>query len=367
MVEAFIAAAARSPFAFRNGGLAGWHPVDLLAEVVTALLAGASPSAVDMAVGACTSPIGEAALNITHNAMLAAGFPEAIPAVTMEAGAAGAMAALDSAVAQVHRGRFDVVLVTAVDSATRVPAGATSGTAVGRPYGPAFHHRYEQEKGLLAPGMVLEAMAKRYGLTAAELVDYAEKSRLAVAPACMVKIGKRSVNGRLEPGFIDRDESRAGLREEPPLFAADGVITAGTMRSDGDGAVAVLICSERGARRLGVGNALTPVSPVTLTGVSPLEGTSGAVLARQAAQTAGLDLDQLTVIVSEDSAVTPLAAGRDLEVVINSPGGFLSRAQPAVAAGLAEIVDVINGGSVSPTLIVQAGAAWVATATVIGR
>ena len=78
--EAVIVEAVRTPVGRRNGRLKGWHPVDLLAEVLTALVKRVEldPGLIDDVIVGCVSQVGEQSLNIGRNAVLAAGFPESV-------------------------------------------------------------------------------------------------------------------------------------------------------------------------------------------------------------------------------------------------------------------------------------------------
>ena len=86
MPEAFIVDAVRTPVGRRGGGLAGAHPADLGAHVITALLdrTGADPLAVDDVVFGCVDTVGPQAGDIARTAWLAAGLPEAVPGVTVD-------------------------------------------------------------------------------------------------------------------------------------------------------------------------------------------------------------------------------------------------------------------------------------------
>src|SRR4249919_2762418 len=86
VAEAFIVGAVRTPVGRRNGGLAGVHPVDLAAHVLTELVArtGADPAAVDDVIMGCVSQIGPQTFDIARNAWLSAGLPESVPGVTVD-------------------------------------------------------------------------------------------------------------------------------------------------------------------------------------------------------------------------------------------------------------------------------------------
>ena len=86
MAQAYIVGAVRTPVGRRNGGLAGVHPVDLAAHVLTELMerTGADPAAVEDVIMGCVSQIGPQSLDIARNAWLSAGLPENVPGVTID-------------------------------------------------------------------------------------------------------------------------------------------------------------------------------------------------------------------------------------------------------------------------------------------
>src|ERR1700727_2039817 len=86
MSDAVIVAAVRTPVGKRNGGLSGVHPVDLSAHVLNALAdrAGVDPELVDDVIWGCVSQVGEQTFDIARNAVLAAGWPQSVPGVTVD-------------------------------------------------------------------------------------------------------------------------------------------------------------------------------------------------------------------------------------------------------------------------------------------
>src|SRR6476659_5954483 len=84
--EAVIVEAVRTPVGRRGGQLKDWHPVDLLAFTLSALVqrAGIDPGLVDDVIAGCVGQVGEQALNVARNAVLAAGFPDTVPGTTID-------------------------------------------------------------------------------------------------------------------------------------------------------------------------------------------------------------------------------------------------------------------------------------------
>src|SRR4051812_37351890 len=172
MRDAVIVDAVRTPVGRRGGALAGAHPVDLSAVVLRALAArvGLDPALVDDVVWGCVSQVGEQGLNVGRNAVLAAGWPEAVPATTLDRQCGSSQQALHFAAAGVVSGQYDVAVAGGVESMTRVAMGSSVGNGPGLPFGPGVEARYGGvpfHQGVSA-GMV----ARRWDLTRAGVGRY---------------------------------------------------------------------------------------------------------------------------------------------------------------------------------------------------
>ncbi len=143
MTEAVIVDAVRTPIGKRDGALKDWHPVDLLAHT----LRGRSernrldPERVDDVIGGCVMQVGEQGVNVTRNAVLAAGWPESVPATTVDRQCGSSQQALHFAAQGVMAGAYDIAIACGVESMTRIPLGA-SAAGPGKPFGPAMMKRY---------------------------------------------------------------------------------------------------------------------------------------------------------------------------------------------------------------------------------
>lgn len=107
MRDAVIVEAVRTPVGKRNGGLSGIHPVDLSARVLQAVAerTGVDSALVDDVVWGCVGQVGEQALDIARNAVLAAGWPESVPGVTVDRQCGSSQQALHFAAAGVISGQ----------------------------------------------------------------------------------------------------------------------------------------------------------------------------------------------------------------------------------------------------------------------
>ncbi|GAA4976790.1 hypothetical protein GCM10025792_21630 [Pseudonocardia tropica] len=123
MPEAVVRAAVRTPIGKRKGSLAGVHPVDLSAAVLSALAerTGIDPAVVDDVVWGCVNQVGDQAAQIGRYALLAAGWPETVPGVTVNRACGSSQSSFDFAAGMVLAGQYDVVVAGGVESMTSSP------------------------------------------------------------------------------------------------------------------------------------------------------------------------------------------------------------------------------------------------------
>ncbi|MDP8937067.1 MAG: thiolase family protein [Actinomycetota bacterium] len=350
MRDAVIVDVVRTPVGRRNGRLSGWHPVDLAAETLRALVDrnDLDPATVDDVIVGCVSQTGEQALNLARNAALAAGLPETVPGTTVDRQCGSSQQAVHFAAQGVQAGAYDVVIAAGVECMTRVPMGSTILNGPGKPFGPRMTQRYSAAGGLVPQGVAAELMADRWGLTRDELDAYSLASHRRAAAATdegrfdreIVPITVESARGKAEMRAdegIRRDTSLEALAGLKPAFRVDGRITAGNSSQLSDGAAAVLVTSGERAAALGLtprarfaGFAVVGVDPVTmLTG--PIPATS-AVLQRT-----GLGLDRMDrVEVNEAFASVVLAWSREHQAdpsTVNVNGGAIALGHPLGCSG----------------------------------
>jgi len=349
-VEAVIVDAVRTPLGRRNGALRDWHPVDLTAHVLRALIErnDIDPAAVDDVIAGCVSQTGEQGLNLARNAALAAGFPESVPGTTVDRQCGSSQQALHFAAQGVMAGAYDVVIAAGVESMTRVPMGASILNGPGKPFGPGMTQRYASAGGLVPQGIAAETIARRWGLAREDLDAYSLESHRRAARATdegrfraeivpvTVETGRNKVEMTADEG-IRRGTSLVALAALKPAFLPDGTVTAGNASQLSDGAAAVLVMSEARAAELGcvprarfVSFAVCGVDPLTMLS-GPIPATS-TVLAR-----AGLTLDQIDVAeVNEAFASVVLAWAAehhpDMDRV-NVNGGAIALGHPLGCSG----------------------------------
>lgn len=164
-----------------GGRLSGVHPTDLLSRVLRTLVDrnGIDPVLVDDVIGGCVSQAGEQTYNITRNAVLGAGWPETVPATTVDRQCGSSQQAVHFAAQGVLAGVYDIVVACGVESMSRVPMG--SSTQGADPFGPGVHARYPE--GLVPQGISAELIADRWGLDREVLDEYSVQSHGRAAAA----------------------------------------------------------------------------------------------------------------------------------------------------------------------------------------
>jgi acetyl-CoA acyltransferase len=346
MRDAVIVAAVRTPVGKRNGALAGVHPVDLSAHVLNAVAerAGlADPAEVDDVVWGCVSQVGEQTFDIARNAVLAAGWPQSVPGVTVDRQCGSSQQSVHFAAAGLVSGQYDVVVAGGVESMSRVPMGSSIGPNRVNPSGSGLEtvfHGVAPNQGISA-----EMIAERWGLTRAELDEYSVASHEKAAAA--IDGGRFTAQitpVKLEDGtVVDTDEgvrrgsSVEGLAKLKPAFRPDGVIHAGNSSQISDGAAALLMTTSEKAAELG----LTPIARVhtaVLAADDPVVMLTAPIPAtRKALAKSGLSLAEIGVFeVNEAFAPVPLAwlaeIGAD-QAKLNPNGGAIALGHPLGGSG----------------------------------
>ncbi len=390
MTTAVIVDALRTPGGKRNGKLRNWHSVDLASEALRALAArnDLDPGLIDDVIMGCVSQTGEQAFNVGRNAVLAAGWPESVPATTIDRQCGSSQQALHFAAQGVIAGAYDVVVAAGVEVMTRVPMGSSVGQNSGFPFGPRVAERYEPVGGLRNQGIGAEMIADQWGISREELDAFSLESHRRAARATdegrfeheIVPIAVRDDDGHPTDEVLSVDEGiRAdstleALAKLKPAFQENGKVTAGNSSQITDGASAVLIMSEERARALGYrprarfhAFALAGVDPVTmLTGPIP---ATAKVLDR-----AGLTLDEIDLVeINEAFASVVLAWQKEHHAdlsKVNVNGGAIALGHPLGASGAKLAATLLNelertGGRYGLLTMCEGGG--LANATVIER
>ncbi|QZA08499.1 thiolase family protein [Mycolicibacter heraklionensis] len=346
-----IVGAVRTPVGKRNGGLAGTHAADLSAIVLNELMerTGTDPGIVDDVVWGCVSQVGDQSSNIGRYAVLAAGWPEHVPATTVNRACGSSQQALDFAVQAVMSGQQDIVVAGGVEVMSRVPLGAARAT--GEPFGPKALARYDGFQ--FNQGIGAEMICEKWGFDRAQVDEYSARSHeLAAAAQDTGAFRDQIVPVATDGGVVDADEGiRRGTTAEKlaglkPAFRDDGLIHAGNSSQISDGAAALLVMSEAEAARRG----LTPLVRYTagaVTGADPVLMLTGPIPATaKVLKRAGLGIDDIGVFeVNEAFAPVPMAwlaeTGADA-TRLNPVGGAIALGHPLGASGAVLMTRMIH-------------------------
>ncbi len=362
MPTAVIVDAVRTPGGKRNGKLKNWHAVDLASEALKAIQErnGIDPILIDDVIMGCVMQVGEQSLNIGRSAVLAAGWPEDVPATTIDRQCGSSQQALHFAAQGVMSGAYDIVIASGVEAMTRTPMGSSVILDLGYPFGPRVMKRYEPVGGLKNQGIGAEMIADQWGISREELDAFAVESHRRAAQATaegrfereIIPVRVRDENGNDTDEIMTTDEGiRAGSTVESlgnlkPAFKEDGKITAGNSSQITDGASAVLIMSEEKAKELGY----TPRArfhSFALAGVDPVTMLTGPIPATtKVLQRAGLTLDDIDLVeINEAFASVVLAWQKEHNAdlsKVNVNGGAIALGHPLGASGAKLAATLLN-------------------------
>jgi len=292
--------------------------------------------------------------------VLAAGWPESVPATTVDRQCGSSQQSMHFAAQGVIAGAYDVVVAMGVEGMTRTPMGSSVVREIGFPFGPRVMARYAPVGGLVSQGIGAEMIADQWGISREELDQFGLRSHQRAARATaegrfereLIGLAVRDDDGQDTDEQMTTDEgirpdsSLEALAKLKPAFREDGKVTAGNSSQITDGSSALLIMSEERASALGytprarfVAFSLAGVDPVTmLTG--PIPATT-KVLER-----AGLTLDEIDLVeINEAFASVVLAWEKehkpDMERV-NVNGGAIALGHPLGASGTKLAATLLN-------------------------
>jgi acetyl-CoA acetyltransferase family protein len=347
MPNAVIVDAIRTPLGKRNGKLKDWHPVDLAAETLKALAerTGLDPAIVDDVVMGCVMQVGEQAVNVARNAVLAAGWPETVPGTTVDRQCGSSQQAAHFAAQGVMAGAYDVVVAAGVELMTRVPMGASmSDPKWGFPFGPAIGARYASVGGLVPQGISAELIADKWNLSREELDAFGARSQQLAIQA--------TKEGRFETQILPVIDAEGnlfrvdeGLRETTleklaslkPSFREDGRVTAGNSSQITDGAAALLIMSEEKAKALGLTPRARFVNFAVAGGDPRLMLTAPIPATEKVLQRANMTIEQMDLIeINEAFASVVLAWEKEHHPdmsKVNVNGGAIALGHPLGCSG----------------------------------
>ena len=353
MRDAVIVSAVRTAIGKApRGALKNTRPDELAAAVVREAVrrvAGLDPSAVEDVVLGCAMPEGEQGLNLARVASLRAGLPVTTCGQTINRFCSSGLQAIAAASYEVMTGQVDVAVAGGVESMSLVPMR-------GNKYAPNPHLAAEWPDVFISMGLTAENVARRFEISREDQDAFSLRSHRRAAAA--VREGRftdevmplpvtrwEDANGRPQARQslfsadegVRADTSLERLAALPPVFAQQGVVTAGNSSQTSDGAAAVVVmageAAERmGARPLGVFRsfAVAGVSPEVM-GIGPVEAIPKAL------RLAGVRPQDLDLIeLNEAFASQAIAVARRLELDaerLNVNGGAIALGHPLGCSG----------------------------------
>ena len=363
METAYICDAIRTPFGRYGGSLASIRADDLAAIPIAALMARNSSvdwAALDDVIYGCANQAGEDNRNIARMALLLAGLPKEVPGYTVNRLCASSMEAVASAARLIKSGDADLVVAGGVESMSRAPF------VMGKPDS-AFSRAMKIEDTTMGWRLVNPLMKAKYGTDTmpetgeivAEEYKISRQDQDAFALRSQQRAAAAMADGILAQEIVPvplpqkngppinfsadehsrPDTSLEGLAKLKGVVKPQGTVTAGNASGINDGACAILMASEAGAKRHG----LTPRARVLASGASGVAprimGIGPVPATRKALSRAKLSLDDMNVIeLNEAFASQALAVLRELHVPddaahVNPNGGAIALGHPLGASG----------------------------------
>ncbi len=362
MAEAYIVAAARTAGGRKGGRLSGWHPADLAAQVLDAIIerTGADPALVDDVIMGCVGQAGEQATNIGRNAVLASKLPESVPGTSVDRQCGSSQQAVHFAAQSVMSGFQDIVIAAGVESMSRVPMGLPASLPAKHGFGlyksPNMEARYPGVQFSQFPGA--EMVAKKYGLTKDQLDQFSFDSHqkaIAATKAGAFKNEIVPVQVTLEDGSKVMHETDEGIRYDATLegirgvklLQEGGVLTAASASQICDGASAVMVVNEKGLKALGL-KPLARIHHMYVMGHDPVIMLEAPVPAtNKALERAGMKIGDIDLFeVNEAFASVPVAwlkgTGAD-PARLNVNGGAIALGHPLGGSGAKLMATLVHG------------------------
>lgn len=280
-LDAWIAAAVRTPIGKRNGAFAQAHAPELLADVIVAAVerSGIPGDAVDQVLAGCVTQVGDQAYNVGRIAWLTAGLPDTAAGTTLDAQCGSSQQAVNLGAALIRSGAADVVVACGVELMSVHPLGSNVAGGPGDPMGERYRERFE----VTSQGEAAERIADAWGIDRAECDEIGLRSQERAAAAWEARrfddeVLASSLLARDEGIRASTPEGLAGLR---PAFRPDGCHTAASSSQLSDGAAAIVLASDAARRRFEIAPLARVVDGLAI-GVDPVLKLTGPIPATQA-------------------------------------------------------------------------------------
>ena len=391
MQQAVIVDAIRTPMgrAKPDGALTELHPTELLAQILSGLINrnDLDPGLVDDVITGCVSQVGEQSASPGRVAWLAAGYPEHVPSTTIDRKCGSSQQSVHFAAQGIMAGAYEIAIACGVESMSRVPMGTARMDK--NPYGPHFEARYAP--GLVGQGVSADLVAAKWGLTRAELDEYAALSHDRAHQAREAGHFDREILAIQTPsGEATKDQTiRPGTTTESlsqlkPVFQHEKLsarfpqiqwhTTAGNSSQMSDGAAGLLIMSERMANKLGLRPRARFVG-FDVCGDDPLLMLTAPIPAtRRVLAKTGMRLEDIGHYeINEAFAPVPLAWRKEFNADLqrlNPRGGAIALGHPLGASGarlMTTMLHAMEDNEVRFGLQSMCEAGGMANATIIER
>jgi len=389
--EAVIVDTIRTPIGKRKGALSGWHPTDLLAFTLQHLIerTGVDPERIDDVVGGCVTQAGEQGCNVTRNAWVAAGFPQSVPATSVDRQCGSSQQAVHFAAQAVMSGCYDLAIACGTESMTRAPMASNASGGIG-PFSPDFLAACDGK--LMTQFEVAQILADRFKIGRDDMDEYALESHRRAAAAVdsgavkteLVPVPIKDADGRETGGVLEADEGirRGGTMESlgalasaaswDPSIAPD--ITAGNSSQMSDGSSAMLIADRSTADTLGLPVRAVIRHMVVAGDDAVLVLSAPNPATRKLLARSGMSIEDFDAIeCNEAFAAIALMWAREFvpdPALYNARGGAIAIGHPLGASGVRIMTTLLNqleatGGRYGFQTMCEGGG--MANATVIER
>lgn len=362
----YIVDAIRSPVGKCRGVFSIVRPDDLLAATLQALIARQpklDPSFIEDVIIGCAMPEGEQGMNVARIATLMAGYPNTVPAITINRFCSSGLQSIAYAAERIASGHAAALIAGGVESMSMVALGGNKWSANPTYFSDASHHNIALNMGLTA-----ENVATQWGISREAQDEFAFTSHQRALAA----MASNAFSTELFPvtttlhqpdlttgaivttsHHIEQDEgprdstSLAALAALPSVFKRFGSVTAGNSSQMSDGASALLLVGERFLQH----HDLQPLARFVgfeVAGVPPeIMGIGPKVAIPQVLQKARLTLNDIDWIeLNEAFAAQALAVIHDLGVDparVNPCGGAIALGHPLGATGAVRTTTLLHG------------------------
>ena len=351
--NAYIASAVRTAGGKKNGSLSQWHPADLGAKVLDELVHQTSidPELIDDVVFGCVDQVGAQSGNVARNAILASTLPESVPGTSVDRQCGSSQQAIHFAIQAVMSGTQDVVIGGGVEIMSMVPIGASIKDGYDAGHGLPFDSEGMKDR---YPGIFFsqfagaEIMAEKWNLSREDLDEFALSSHQKAIAAVegkhfdreILPVQAKNAEGKTDMIYVDEGirydaniEALAGLNP----ISEGGVITAGNASQITDGAAAVMVCNDKGLKKIKT-DPRARIVAISVVGDDPVMMLGGPIPAsHKVLKSANLAIEDINLYeINEAFAPVPLAWAIELNAereILNVNGGAMALGHPLGATG----------------------------------